>query len=163
METDMTLARPKPRSEDFGEPGRATYEGDLYAWALEQAALVRAERIAEVDRENVAEELEALARSQFDKFVSFLQLVILHILKWDHQPERRTRSWWLSIALHRDHARAVLGQNPSFKSRIEEATEIAYRRARLEASRQTKLPLSAFPEACPYSFAQIFDRVFPSD
>ena len=160
----MTLARSKPRAEgEPREPERAAYERDFYTWALEQAALIRAGRIAEVDRENVAEEIESLARSEFDKFVSFLQLILLHILKWDYQASRRTRSWRLSIALHRDHAKTVLDGNPGFKPRLDEALTMAYRRARLEAARETKLPLATFPEVCPYPFGDVFDRVFPSD
>ncbi len=57
----MTLARSKPRSSgEVREPDRATYERDFYTWALEQAASIREGRLADVDRENVAEEIERL-------------------------------------------------------------------------------------------------------
>ena len=160
----MTLARSKPRPEDeVRELERAAYDRDFYTWTLQQAALIREGRFAEIDRENVAEEIEALGRSEFAQFVSFLQLILLHMLKWDHQPERRTRSWRLSIVLHRDHAKTVLDENPGFKSRLGEALARAYRRARLDAMKETKLPSSTFPEVCPYSLEETLERFFSTD
>lgn len=140
---------------------RPTYERDFYGWALEQGALIRAGRLDEADLENIAEEIESLGRSEFNGFVSFLRLIILHMLKCDHQPGRQTRSWALSIALHRDHARTSLEENPSFRPRMEEALDRAYRQARLQAARETKLPLSTFLEVRPYTLDDVFERPFP--
>jgi hypothetical protein len=36
------------------------YDQDFYAWANEQAALLRAGRVAEADIENIAEEIETI-------------------------------------------------------------------------------------------------------
>src|SRR5437868_14602986 len=83
------------------EPLHAEYERDFYAWLMEQARHVRAGRWNAVDRENLADEIESLAREQFNKLESALQVLLLHMLKWDHQPERRGRSWWASITEQR--------------------------------------------------------------
>src|SRR3954467_13385571 len=139
-ETSMTLAQSKPRSSgDVREPERATYKRDFYTWALEQAASIREGRLAEVDRENVAEELEGLARSEFSKLVSFYRVVLLHMLKWEHQPNLRSRSWANSIELHRLPPPEILGDNPGLRSRLDETFTRAYRVARLEAVRETGL------------------------
>ncbi len=79
------------------EPVGAQYERDFYSWLMEQARLVREGRCDALDRENLAEEIESLGREQFNKLESALRVLLTHILKWDHQPARRSRSWALSI------------------------------------------------------------------
>src|SRR5437588_11429948 len=75
----------------------AAYDRDIYSWSLEQARLVREGRWNAIDRDNVAEEIESLGREQFSKLESALRVLLLHILKWDHQPLRRSRGWVLSM------------------------------------------------------------------
>ena len=80
------------------EKERAGYDGDFYSWSpQEQGRLVREGRWAEVDRENVAEEIESLGREQFNKLESAFRVLLMHMPKWDHQPKKRSRSWALSI------------------------------------------------------------------
>src|SRR5437868_13748522 len=100
---------------------RARYDRDLYRWAVEQAALLRAGKIAEADVLNIAEELDDVGNEQYDKLESALRLILLHLLKWDHQPERRSRSWYASIAVQRNHVRKVLRKNPGLKPLLNEA------------------------------------------
>jgi hypothetical protein len=141
-------------------PLRAEYQRDFYSWLLEQARHVREGRWDAVDRENVAEEIESLGREQFNKLESALRVLILHILKWDHQPARRSRSWALSIRQQRLEVDDVLADNPGLKPRIAEALARAYRKARLQAIKETNLKESRFPEACPYSFDDVVSRKF---
>ena len=156
----MPLAT-KPRYARAHE--RAAYERDLYTWSQQQGALLREGRLDEIDRHNIAEEIESLGRDQFDKLVSFYRLVLLHMLKYDHQPEKRTRSWLISIDGHRDSAAEVLADNPGLKSRVDEAVGRAYRHARRDAADETGLPMKTFPATCPYSIDDIRDRPFPFD
>src|SRR5205814_2475020 len=93
----------------------ARYDRDLYSWAVEQAALLRAGKIAEADALNIAEELDDVGNKQYDKLEGALRIVLLHLLKWDHQPERRSRSWWASISVHRKRVLHVLRKNPGLK------------------------------------------------
>ena len=72
-------------------PARTGYKEDLHAWAREQAALLRAGRLGEVDAANIAEELDDVGNEQYDKLESALRVLLAHMLKWDHQPERRGR------------------------------------------------------------------------
>ncbi len=131
------------------------YEADFYGWALRQASLIRAGRWTEVDAENVAEEIEGLGKSEFGTLVSFYRLILLHMLKWEHQPNFRGRSWATSFALHRLHATKVLNENPSLKPRLMEALTSAYEGARLEAIKETGLRQSTFPERSPYSWDEM--------
>ncbi len=141
-------------------PVRAEYMRDFYSWLMEQARHVREGRWDAVDRENVAEEIESLGREQFNKLESALRVLLLHILKWDRQPARRSRSWALSIRAQRFELDDVLADNPGLRPRIAEALARAYRKARLQAIKETKLKESRIPEACPYTFDDIVTRKF---
>jgi hypothetical protein len=142
------------------EPVRADYARDFYSWLMEQARLIREGRWDAVDRENLAEEIESLGREQFNKLESALRVLLLHILKWDHQATLRSRSWALSIDTQRLEIDDVLADNPGLKPRIAEALARGYRRARIEAAKETGLEKDAFPESCPYSFDEITSRPF---
>src|SRR2546427_8615254 len=111
---DVDLAPP-------AEPERVDYNRDFYSWLMEQARFVREGRWDALDRENLAEEIESLGREQFNKLESALRVLLLHLLKWDHQPDKRTRSWVLSIKAQRIELDDVIGDNPGLKSRIDEA------------------------------------------
>jgi Domain of unknown function DUF29 len=141
-------------------PAGAEYERDFYSWTFEQARLVREGRWEGVDRENVAEEIESLGREQFAKLSSAIRVLLLHMLKWDHQPERRGRSWALSIRTQRLDLEDVLDGNPGLRPRIGEAIARAYRKARVEAVQETGLDEVTFPEQCPYSWDDIVGRDF---
>jgi hypothetical protein len=99
-----------------------------------------------------------VGHEQYDKFRSALRLILSHMLKWDHQPDRRSRSWQKTISNNRENVQELLEINPSFKSRRADAVTRAYRAARREAYSQTKLPLQTFPEECPYGWADLMTR-----
>jgi hypothetical protein len=136
----------------------ARYDQDLYSWAMEQAALLRAGRIAEADAANIAEELDDVGNEQYDKLESALRIILLHLLKWDHQAARRSRSWTASILVQRNQVQKVLRKNPGLKPHVEEAIVEAYRDARILAAAKTRLDEAVFPARCPYSWQQITER-----
>ena len=157
----MPLVKSKGRVAS--PPSGATYRGDFYTWTLEQGALLRAGRFDAVDCENLAEEIESLGRSEFSRLVSVYSLIQLHMLKWEHQPNLRSRSWASSIELHRMHAAEALEDNPGLKSRVDEAVVRAYRAARLEAIRETGLSKKVFPETCPFTLDEMLMRPYDFD
>jgi hypothetical protein len=136
------------------------YERDLYAWSLEQAALLRAGRLAEIDAENIAEEILDVGKTEYRVLESALRVLLMHMLKWDHKPERRSRSWEVTILEQRDQVQRQLKDNPSLKPRLNEALEAGYRAARLRASGETDMDLEVFPESCPYDLDAILNRPF---
>ncbi len=142
------------------EPLGSEYERDFYSWLMEQARHVRAGRWTALDRDNLAEEIESLGREQFNKLESALRVLMLHMLKWDYQPDRRSRSWWASIGEQRLRLNNVLADNPGLRPRIDEAVARAYARARLRAIKETDLEPKRFPETCPYSWNDIVSREF---
>ena len=153
------------RTENVGiappdEPVRANYDRDVYSWSQEQARALRDGKWSEVDRENVAEEIESLGRTEFNKLESALRLLLIHMLKWDHQPSKRSRSCSLSIKEPRLEIEDLLADNPGLKPRVDEAIARAYRRARVLAAKETKLAEKRFPAECPYSWKDIVAREF---
>ena len=142
------------------KPVAADYENDFYSWTLEQARLLREAQWAQVDRDNVAEEIESLGREQFNKLESALRVILIHMLKWDHQPNRRTRSWILSIESQRVEVENILTDNPGLKPRVSDALTRAYRRARIDAAKETRLEKAVFPESCPYEWDDLMSRDF---
>jgi predicted DNA-binding ribbon-helix-helix protein len=160
MPTMPTRTAPEADLVPAPDADRTSYDRDFYSWSLEQARLVRDGLWSAVDRENVAEEIESLGREQFNKLESALRVLILHMLKWDHQSEKRSRSWALSIEAQRAELEDVLADNPGLKPRIPEAVGRAYRKGRIEAAKETGLEKAAFPEQCPYSWDDIVSREF---
>lgn len=136
------------------------YEQDFHAWSNEQAALLRAGRLSEADIPNIIEEIESMGRGERRELVNRLVILLLHLLKWRYQPALRGNSWRLSIKEQRIRLASHLADNPSLKSKLDEALAQAYRLAAIEAERETGLSESSFPKVCPFSFEQLMDDSF---
>ncbi|WP_236848598.1 DUF29 domain-containing protein [Candidatus Thiodictyon syntrophicum] len=135
------------------------YERDFYAWASEQAGLLRAGQLAAVDLAHVAEEIESMGRSERRELVNRLVVLLPHLLKWRFQTGRQGNSWRLSIKEQRIRLKLHLEDNPSLKSHLDWAITQAYQLAVIEAERETGLPESTFPVICP--FRHWFSLVLP--
>lgn len=138
----------------------AGYEEDFALWCAEQAALLRAGKFDRVDVENIAEEVESLGRSDKHQIRSRLEVLLMHLLKWERQPEHRSRSWASTIRDQRRKIQRLLDDSPSLKSFPGEVLAEEYPSARERASEETAIYLDHFPETCPYTIEQILDRDF---
>jgi len=141
-------------------PKRSLYEQDFYAWANEQAALLRAGALAAADIENIAEEIESMGRGEKRELVSRLSVLLAHLLKWRFQPERRGHSWTYSIREQRLQLVRHMKDNPSLLARADEAMADAYESAVLTAAGDTGLPETTFPPISPFSFDEALDAEF---
>ncbi len=137
-----------------------TYERDFYAWANEQAALLRSGDFAHADIANIAEEIESLGKTEKRELVSRLAVLLAHLLKWRFQPGLRGNSWRLTIEEQRYKVADHLDDNPSLNAMRDEAITTACRYARVEAERETGLPRDVFPVACPWTFGEMMDEAF---
>jgi hypothetical protein len=140
---------------------RAAKEADLYSWAVHQSELLRAGRLDEIDSVAIAEEIDDVGSEEFHRLEAALRVSMLHVLKWDHQPGNRSRSWSLTIREQRKRVERQLRKNPGLKARLDEAMDDAYDDARLEAASETDLPLKVFPEIRPFAFAELMERPIP--
>jgi hypothetical protein len=136
------------------------YESDFYAWSREQAELLRAGEIDKADIEHIAEEIDSMGRTEKRELISRLSVLLLHLLKWRFQPEKRSPSWEASIRVQRNRLADHLDDNPSLKPLLPQALASAYRDAALEGVAETALPGSAFPAKCPWAVEQALDSSF---
>jgi hypothetical protein len=150
--------RLKQRPQSGESQARTRYEDDLFTWVKEQVALLRAGRTGEIDPGNIAEELSDVGAEQYNSLESAFVVLLQHLLKWDYQPKRRSRSWENIVEEQRIQILKVLKKNPGLKPHIDEAIADAYRIGRLRASSETNLDKKLFPVTCPYSFEEIMNR-----
>jgi hypothetical protein len=136
------------------------YERDFYAWAGEQAALLRAGKLNDADILHIAEEIESMGRSEKRELISRLRALLLHLLKWQFQPGLRGASWESSIQVQRISLADHLADNPSLKPHLGEAIASAYRLARIEAAAETGLTAATFSLSAPWSVAEILEEDF---
>jgi hypothetical protein len=148
-------------------PGTLTpnlYETDFYAWIQEQAKLLRHQQWSKLDLPNLIEEIESLGKQQRAELRNRLKVLIGHLLKWEYQPERRSRSWLMTLRIQRRDTQELLEENPSLKPYLEEALQKIYESGRDLAVGETNLPLKTFPENCPYTLEEIFrDGFYPGE
>lgn len=138
------------------------YETDFYAWTLEQSKLLKNSDFESLDIVNLVEEIESLGKQQRQELRNRLGVLIGHILKWNHQPERRSKSWWATIREQRREVLQLLQENPSLKPYLEEAIAFAYESGLDLVVRETPLDYSDLPESCAYTPEQLLDPEFPS-
>lgn len=153
----------KPRATPRSEAGPARYEDDLFTWVGEQVALLRAGRLDELDACNIAEELADVAAAERSKLDSIFRVSIMHMLKWDQQPDVRTPSWVYSIHEQRRRYAKLIEANPGLKRHRDEALADMYPIARNWAAAETHFDVSEFPSTCPYAWEDILDRPFEVD
>jgi hypothetical protein len=133
------------------------YDTDFYRWTQEQAKALRragAARIntpVAIDWENVAEEIESMGKAAARELRWHFATLLAHLLKWQHQAERRSRSWEITIRRERRQIAEHLEENPGLKPRMAELFERAYLDARDDAAIETGLPPESFSATCPYS------------
>lgn len=139
------------------------YEEDFYGWAMANALLLKEGKINQADLEHISEELETLGRSERREFISRLSQVIMHLLKWQFQPNLQSKSWQVTLREQRRRVRRVLKENPSLQAKVEECMLEAYEDALDDAIKETGLDEKIFPNNCPYTFEVCLnDSFFPS-
>ena len=144
--------------------GNHSYDKDFYAWALENAELLRQKKFEEIDIENIAEEIESMGKSNKRSLFSHLSVLMAHLLKWKFQPIRRSKSWTLTIKNQRFEITDLLKESPSLRNEIEQQFDHAYKKALIIASEQTGIDENDLPKSCPFSLEQCLDDNFlPND
>jgi hypothetical protein len=132
------------------------YEQDYGLWAEQMADLIAAGRFSELDIENLVEEVRDLSKRERDHLLSSLRLITHHLLKWDYQPQKRSRSWQITIELARLNIKDYLRDSPSLKRYLtDEYLHQVYRTARLNAIGETGLDM---PVDCPYIISDVVER-----
>ena len=131
-------------------PKTDLYNKDLVAWADEQALLLKQRRWSELDLGNLIEEVQDVAGQYRNALESQLTRLLMHLLKWQYQPEKHTRSWSNSIRDSRKQIFRLTRDHPSLAVHPEMVLIKCYTDARVDAADETGLPLKTFPLVCPY-------------
>jgi hypothetical protein len=165
------MAYPAPNSmnkltdrQSLGPPGHppdeASYEVDFVLWADRQAYLLRHSHFAELDQEHLIVELEDMAGSQRRELRSRLIVLLVHLLKCQYQPERKSSSWMATLSEQRSQIALQLEDSPSLRIHLMTYAEKAYPSAVTRASLETMLPKSSFPVAQPFTEVEMLDLDF---
>ena len=139
------------------------YDQDFFGWAQLQARLLRDGRVSEADLDHIAEEIEDMGRNRQQELRNRLAVLLLHLLEWQYQSGRRTRSWSSTIREQRARIADHLQANPSLRPLLAESIETGYRYALLRVDRETGMSPEEFPPHCPYSNGEILDGSFFPD
>ncbi|MEL6440649.1 MAG: DUF29 domain-containing protein [Cyanobacteria bacterium J06621_8] len=140
------------------------YERDYYLWLLHTAQLLSEGKLTEVDVANLIEEITDMGKSEKQAVESNLVVVLLHLLKYKYQPEKRSNSWKASIREHRRRLRKAFADSPSLKGYFEEVFTECYGEAREQAADETGLPLETFPLESFFTPAEALDpNYLPQD
>ncbi|NEP55656.1 MAG: DUF29 domain-containing protein [Symploca sp. SIO2G7] len=136
------------------------YDQDYYTWLMETAYLLTEGRFSELDIPNLIDEIESMGKSQKRAIESYLKVLLLHLLKWQYQPDYRSGSWRGSIYNARKGIHKRLQESPSLKSYPQELLTECYEIARFNAHIETELPLETFPETPTFTIEQVLDENF---
>lgn len=139
------------------------YETDYLAWIETTIKKLQTQDYANVDWQNLIAEIEDMGRSERRSLESNLIILLLHLLKWQYQPECRSGSWESSILEHRRRIKKALKESPSLKPYLQTILTESYLEALKQAKAETGLSLATFPPQLPYILAEIIDDEFLPD
>jgi hypothetical protein len=122
--------------------------------------LLRQGRYAEVDVAHIVEELEDMGQRERRTVENHIRNVVLHLLKWRYQPDKRGASWRKSIRNGRIEIQELLKDSPSLTRQTAQMLTNKYPAARADAVDETELGEETFPGQCPFTVEQILDAEY---
>jgi hypothetical protein len=132
-----------------------SYETDVVAWAHAQANLLRAGNFAALDTAHLAEEIEAMSAKEKRELRNRLAVLLMHLLKWQFQPERRSDSWSITMFEQRLNIGSIIEDSPSLSGVLADRFVSAYRLAVNKVASETGMSVHVFPKACPYKLENV--------
>lgn len=140
------------------------YESDYAQWAetiAQKLAEKRFTELGELDLSNLVEEIQDLSKRERDCLLSSIRLILHHLLKWDYQSEKRSRSWQITIERERKNIEIYLEDSPSLKRYLsEESVNKMYRTARLDAMKEAQIEM---PKDCPYLIGDVLTKIITGE
>lgn len=130
------------------------YEQDETDWLEQMSDLVARRRLEEIDWDHLSEYLSDMAiRDRREVFQRLVRLLV-HLIKWEHQPSHRSRSWEMTITTQRLDLGDLL-ESKTLRNHAGHVLEKAYARARKLVAGETGLVEDAFPTRCPMTLEQV--------
>ena len=149
---------------DIKPPANDLYEIDFYAWTQEQARLLRERRWADLDLENLVDEVSSVGSSEKREIGSRSKKLLTHMLKWKYQPGHRGPSWRRTMREQREQLADIVKGSPSLAGYMKQQVIERYLGATVKAAEETGIATGLFPEECPFTVEQVLDLDFyPED
>ncbi|MFB2919670.1 MULTISPECIES: DUF29 domain-containing protein [Aerosakkonema] len=139
------------------------YDRDFYLWIQATAQQLKEGKFNEIDIPNLVEEIESMGRSEKRELKSRLIVLLMHLLKWQYQPEKRSESWRSTISEQRICIEELLEDSPSLQPLISEVFDDCYQKARLKASEETGIKLNFFPKESPFTLEETLQASLLND
>ena len=133
---------------------KSLYDRDFYLWIQATAQQLKEGKFNEIDIPNLIEEIESMGRSEKRELKSRLIVLLMQLLKWQYQPEKRSESWRSTISEQRICIEGLLEDSPSLQPLISEVFDDCYQKARLKASEETGIKLNFFPKESPFTLEE---------
>ena len=137
---------------------RNLYGQDFCLWVEQALVLLREGNLTDLDLENLLEEIADMSNSQKQALESNLKILLMHLLKYQYQPDKRTNSWRYTIIEHRQRIHKAFKNSPSLKRHFLEEFADVYLEARKLASVETGIPINTFPITSPFTDSQVLDE-----
>lgn len=138
----------------------ALYEQDEAAWVDAMAELARDGRAEALDLPHLAEYLSDMARRDRREVESRLVVLLAHLLKWEQQPEVRSRSWRATVIEQRQELNRLAGRGV-LRNHASDVLAEVYSEAVERASAETGLEPDCFPAVCPHTLDQLLAIELP--
>ncbi|APB32730.1 hypothetical protein GlitD10_0419 [Gloeomargarita lithophora Alchichica-D10] len=141
-------------------PVTTLYEQDFYLWLEQTAELLKTGKFEKLDVANLIEEIETMGRSEKKSIESNLEMILVHLLKYKYQPNKRSNSWRVTLLEHRQRLSRDFRNSPSLKRHFLETFAHCYQGARKMASVETEITIATFSLECPFTAEQVLDEDF---
>lgn len=142
---------------------KSLYETDFVRWVETTVEQLRTQNYSSVDWANLIEEIEDMSRRERKSLKNNLVVVLLHLLKWQYQPEYRSGSWRSSLREYRRRINDDLKDSPSLVPYLQTILAECYANAREQAADETGLSLEIFPNDCLYLPEQVLNAEYLPD
>lgn len=140
--------------KQFLSQAATLYEQDFHLWTQKMVEALQSGQLENLDLENLAEEIASLGRSEKRELRSRLQVLLMHLLKWQYQPQCRSHSWQSTITEQRVQLDGLLQDSPSLQPHLAEIFNDCYQAAHKLAATETQLAIERFPTTSPYSIEE---------
>ena len=134
----------------------STYDDDIYAWSMEQAALLRdLARTApglppELDLVHLADEVEDVGKTELRSAESFARLTLLHLLKIaSAENARPVDHWRAEVDGFRLELRGAMSRSIAQKVNLEAVWRVARSQAKAQLELRDNSILPGLTSSCP--------------
>ena len=134
------------------------HDVDLALWLNEQAALLRARRIDELDAEKLADELETLARRLEREIEDRLAAIMAMLARNVYDRERRPTE---KMKIHRGQLTCVVRDSPSLRPLLADPRVLERAWTRMLSDHDADG--WDLPATCPWTLHQVLNGVLPRD